>query len=199
MYKRQGLVGRPRGGGGDVERPDSERSEGDRVVRPVSIRLSGTLSAPATSLSSWLTVGDLPKSTGGGWRGGMGAPKSETESRSREDSSRNGEGTDADTGGTTRVISLVFALAFGTALDGPFFVGAEVEEEGTSDEDFFPAGNFLDFPLEGFLDTSLDVEGGEEETKVTSERTVETDWTDSISDGCEADRVRFHRKYLRRC
>ena len=107
------------------------------MVHPVSIGLSGMLSAPATSLSSWLTVGDFPKSTGGGWRGGMGAPKSETESRSREDSSRNGEGTDAETGGTTRVISLVFALVFGAALEGPFFVGAEVEEEGTSEEDFF--------------------------------------------------------------
>ena len=129
----------------------------------------------------------------------MGAPKSETKSRSREESLRKGEGTDVETGGTTKVISLVFNLTFDAVVDGIFLASPEAEEAGTSVDDFFPAGSFLDFPFEVFLGTSLDIEGGEEETKVTSERMVETDWTDSMSDGWEADRVRFQRKYLRRC
>ena len=128
----------------------------------------------------------------------MEAPKSETESRSRDESSRKGEGTDVEIGGTTKVISLVFGLTLDAVVDAAFFVGPEAEGAETSVDDFFPADCFLDFPFEAFLGASLDV-GGEEETKVTSKRTVETDWTDSMSDGWEADRVRFQRKYLRRC
>ena len=103
----------------------------------------------------------------------MKVSKSETESRSRDESSRKGEGTDVEIGGMTSVISLAFGF-FEEDAGADFCFGPDVEGAETSDEDFFPADCFFDFPSD-FLGASLTDGGGEEETTVTSEQTVETD------------------------
>ena len=63
-----------------------------------------------------------------------------------------GDGKEADTGGTTRVISLDFAFGFwGTA----FCFGSDVEGAAKSVKAFFPVACFLGFTLDVFLTISL--------------------------------------------
>ena len=80
---------------------------------------------------------------GSSCQGGKEAPISDRESRSREESSRIGEGTDVEIGGTIKVSSLDFALG----LTDVFFCfrSALAVEEDEPVSAFLVSAFFLDF------------------------------------------------------
>ena len=107
------------------------------------------------------------------------------DSRSRDESSKIGEGSEVEIGGTTKVISFDFVTVLTDSflffwcsdVDG---TAASVEADETIflEEDFF-----LDLPLEIFLEGLSGVVAEVDGTTRISERTAEEEGATSIADG----------------
>ena len=122
---------------------DLDSDEGICDARPVKTGLSWVIAELATVWASWLVDGDCPASRGSrsSCRGSKEVPASEKDSRSQEESSKIGEGTDAEIGGTVRVCSLEFLLVLAAA----FFCFKSLATVGADESvrDFLVDGFFL--------------------------------------------------------